>query len=333
MTNMKQSISNHYLGAKGLTEKEIKDYYKNLKDLRHAISKNASDRLGSEYMFELPGGYRFFYQQWDSTLKSFEKSPKAIIFAFHGAYSSSDCFYPLADALNPIGVTIVSLDYRGMGRTGGQAGGKLGDLNSFNEIFEDFYQLVLKYRQEFNVPMYFFGYDIGALVAMRVIAKYPVLRINALILVSPTWRLKSNIKHLFLYPFVLVGQNFTKSNTSHKVLEEKIEKTYFPEYKTYTQNNPFRLQKMSLRMFKKLLDLINGTHRFVKKLKLPCLILQGTEDHLVNHFSVHKLYEKWPHKNKFIRFYENAGHNLLVDKFTQEIYIETGKFLNLNEIK
>lgn len=132
---------------------------------------------------------------------------------------------------------------------------------------------------------------------------------------------------MVLYPAIKVGQVFSKANTVQPVIPEKLESTYFSEYQEFAKHDPFRLAEMSLRLFKGILQLINHTKRFAKKINYPCLILQGTKDHVVDAFGVHNFYNKWGHPNKLIRLYENAGHNLLMDKYTQEIYAEMGKFI------
>jgi alpha-beta hydrolase superfamily lysophospholipase len=321
---LKSSITTHYLGSKGLTNKEIKDYYKNLKDLRHAVNKNSEGKMALENMHELPGGLRFFYQEWN---KQMNKNPKKIIFVFHGAYGNSDLFYPLADALYSTDNLLVGIDYRGHGRTGGQAGGKLGDLISFKKIYEDILKMIKKYKEEYDLPIYFLGYDIGALIAIQMAHMYPDINLEGLILISPMFRLKSTFKHRMIYPLISVGQIFSKGDTVQHIFEEKLESTYYPEYMASAKTNPLRLSTMSLRLFKNLLDLIKNTPRIAKKINFPCLILQGSNDHLVDHYFVHKVFEKWKHPRKIIRLYENAGHNLFMDKFTNEIYGEIAKFI------
>ena len=326
MITVKSTISTHFLGTKGLNEKEIRIYYKNLKNLRQVIN-SSSDRMSSEYFFELNGGLRFFYQEWPAILKNGEKTPKVLIFAFHEIYGCSDTFYPLADALNPLGATVIGLDYRGHGRTGGNPGGNTGDLKSFKDIYSDIKKLVNLYKQKYQIPVYFFGYDMGALIAMQVALRNKDLEIDGIILAAPIWKLKSNLKHLTLYPLITIGQLFSKGKPVHKILQEKLEETYFDEYKHFTKSNPFRIKEMSYRMFRNNLDLINNSHFLISRTKIPCLILQGTSDPVVDHVAVHRLYKNWKHPNKFIRFYENAGHNLLVDRFTQEIYNEIAHFI------
>ncbi|MHA1562105.1 MAG: alpha/beta hydrolase, partial [Promethearchaeota archaeon] len=176
---MKSTISTHLLGTKGLSEKNIRRYYKSLKNLRQVINNNSSsDRMSSEFFFELNGGLRFFYQEWPAILKGGENTPKVIIFAFHEIYGCSDTFYPLADALNPLGATVISFDYRGHGRTGGNAGGNTGDLKSFQDIYSDIKKLMNLYKQKYQIPVYFFGYDIGALIAMQVALRNKDLEID-----------------------------------------------------------------------------------------------------------------------------------------------------------
>ena len=87
---------------------------------------------------------------------------------------------------------------------------------------------------------------------------------------------------------------------------------------------------MSLRFFNLTLNLIQSSHRILRKMNMPCLICQGTDDAMVDHFAVHKMFKKWPHPNKTIRLHEKRGHNLLMDKFTHELYQDIVTFLNLD---
>ena len=57
---MTGEITSQFLASKGLGQKEIKNYFKRLKQLRKAINPNLSLVDAHEKMFELPGGLRFF---------------------------------------------------------------------------------------------------------------------------------------------------------------------------------------------------------------------------------------------------------------------------------
>ncbi|WP_371805649.1 alpha/beta fold hydrolase [Candidatus Lokiarchaeum ossiferum] len=325
---MKKKYTTKILGAKGLLDKEIKEYYGRLKDLRSSINSDSPSTQAQENLFELTGGLRFFYQEWISNVKPYNITPKKLIFVFHEAYGSSDIFFPLADVLGKEGFLIIGLDYRGHGRTGGQAGGHLGDIDNFDNIIDDYTSLISSYEEKFDLPIIFIGYDIGALIALKLAAKHPPKNLEGLIFISPIIQLKDRLKHAFLYPALTIGKLFSKGNPVQPIIPEKMEKTYYREYQEYAQNNPLRLKEMSLRMFKAILQLIRQSKRLNKKINSPCMILQGTKDTLVDVFAVHNFYNNWSHPNKKIRLYENAGHNLLMDKFTNEIYEEIRLFIN-----
>lgn len=327
---MNHEISSRILGSRGLNDKEIKNYYKQLKNLRQKIVKGKLCTNILEQFYELEGGFRFFYQEWQPDQMNSGIPPKKIIFAFHGIYGCSDIFYPLADVLTQQGALVVGVDYRGHGRTAGFAGGKLGDIEKFSFIFEDIEKLLYDYKKRYDLPIILLGYDLGAIIAMHIAMRNTVNQIDGLVLISPLLKLKKLIKHLLLYPFISLGRLVAKHEPVQRVLKEELYPTYYEEYRQFASQDPFRLKKMSLRMFQKILDLINSSGRLIPKLSYPCIILQGTADNIVDHMAIEKFFRKWHHPQKKIRLYQKGGHNLLMDKFTSEIYSEILKFLDLS---
>ncbi|MCF2139826.1 MAG: alpha/beta hydrolase [Candidatus Lokiarchaeota archaeon] len=326
---MNPEISSRILGTKGLSDKEIKQYYKRLKDLRQVIAKNMSCGRINEYFYELDGGFRFFYQEWQPTQNKSSSPPRFIIFVFHDAYGCSDIFYPLADILTHYGALVVGIDYRGHGRTAGFAGGHLGDIENIKMIFTDIEHLLYQYKKKYDLPIYLLGYDIGALIALHIAHRNQDHKIEGLILISPLLKLKKQLKHIMLYPLISIGKVFTKNEPVQRVLKEEQYSTYYKEYVDFSNSDPFRLSKMSYRMFKKFLDLIYFTPRLIPKISFPCIIFQGTADNIVDHASIEKIFQKWPHPKKKIRMYQNGGHNLLMDRFTYEVYQEILNFIGL----
>lgn len=324
---VEENVTDLVLGTLGNDSKQIKDYHKRLRIFRRIVASEYDEAVNSEYFFELEGGYRFFFQKWLSIKKEFQNVPKGLFLFLHEAYGSSDIFHPLADMLCADGYMAIALDYRGHGRTGGYAGGLLGDIDNFKMVIEDSMKLVLYFLRQYDIPLYIVGYDIGALIAVQMTAKNAEIDPAGLVFISPVYRLRKMWKHAVLYPLIQTGKIIAGSSRLQRVFPEKISDTYYDEYRQYTENNPFRLKTMSLRMFQHLLDLINGTRRFLRKLYIPLLVFQGTDDDISDPFGTQKMYANWKHPNKKIRVFDHTGHNILADKFTGEIFEEILVFL------
>lgn len=113
-----------------------------------------------------------------------------------------------------------------------------------------------------------------------------------------------------------------------RVLKEEQYSTYYKEYVDFSNSDPFRLSKMSYRMFKKFLDLIYFTPRLIPKFHFHALFFKELQ---IISLIMHQLknISKMAAPKEKIRMYQNGGHNLLMDRFTYEVYQEILNFIGL----
>ncbi len=321
-------ITKQNLESRGCDSAKIKLYYESLMNLRKQAIGSICSEESFETFYENMDGYRFFYQEWDLP----KKAPlvKGILICLHGYLTHSDYFYPVADFFTPMGIKVVSLDYRGHGRTGGMMGGRLGYIEKFDLILEDIHALIWKYQSQFpDVPIFVLGFDLGAIFAMKLIYRYEDMKIKKLILISPPLKIQLSVKNKLTKVGFQILSKMAKVDSMIDVPSWVRDPchTYFSEFNEYLKNDFLALTQVAVKTMGDFMNYITFMGRFIEHADVPVYIFQGTGDTYTDPFGAHELFQKWKHREKYIRLYENANHNLLYDKFSQEIWQKMKDFL------
>ena len=111
-----------------------------------------------------PGEY--YYHQWSP--KPGQK-PKAWVHIMHGMAEHSARYQHLAEYLNQQGYLVSADDHRGHGTTGNANGNlyHLADMNGWNQIIDDQYQLIEHIAGQNDLPLVILGHSMGSFMATR----------------------------------------------------------------------------------------------------------------------------------------------------------------------
>ena len=109
-----------------------------------------------------------YYHQW--------KSEKAVawLHIMHGMAEHSARYADLAAFLNQQGIMVTAGDHRGHGRTGDAMDSlcPLGDSNSWNQMIDDQWQLIIHIAAEQKLPLIIMGHSMGSFMATRFCQQY-----------------------------------------------------------------------------------------------------------------------------------------------------------------
>ncbi|MBN8235430.1 alpha/beta fold hydrolase [Halobacillus kuroshimensis] len=106
----------------------------------------------------------------------------------------------------------------------------------------------------------------------------------------------------------------------YKQLEGKDEETIEKEIQ--------ELLDESKEMFTELGGLINEVHDNIDQIYTPTFVVQGTQDDMINTSSADYIYEQVETDDKQIKWYENSGHVITMDKEKEELHEDILQFLN-----
>ncbi len=237
-------------------------------------------------------GISFFGHLWAP-----EEDAKAAITLVHGFSDHCMRYVPYFNYLVNAGIAVVGFDLRGHGKTGG----KRGRIKSYTGLLNDIETALEKSREQFpNVPQFIYGHSMGGNLALNYLErrnpdlKGGIISAPWLTLTNNPNRFLQNIVHLldYLVPNITVDGGIDIHDISRDVVE--VEK-----YSSDTFNHG----RISFRLLSQIFKTGLWAIANADKLRLPVLLMHGTDDHITSPISSKQTalnnpekieYKEWP---------------------------------------
>ncbi len=276
--------------------------------LLNKLRENPVAGKGEAHYFVSFDETRIFYRVWRP-----QKQVNKIIIVSHGMAGHGEFFVLLADKIISEGIMVVVPDYRNHGRSEGEK----GDLKKFKNILQDLKEFVNYIGSQYpNITIFLLGESMGGAVNANFVADYPE-NISGLILFSPavklnfSWAMKLGLG-LVMLPFLVLRVCYP----SAKLIPAKGREEQGianPIHQQYDKTDPYHLDKVSIRYLLQLFKYIRKSIKKAKKISIPTLIFQGTEDPGVSPEGVAEFYEKLESNDKSLFLIEGGYHCLITD--------------------
>jgi acylglycerol lipase len=249
---------------------------------------------------EATDGISLHYLRWSST----PTEPWAVVIFLHGIASHAGWFGETAKELEGHGVAVYAADRRGSGRSGGPR----GHLPSYERALDDIGRLVaLVASEQPGRPLFLAGSSWAAKLALVYAAVRPG-PLSGLLLLGPG-----------LLPRVsLTLPRRVTALVGHVVAPRlRIAIPLTPEM--YTGNRPYlefirtdqrRLLTATAQFFWQTARLDRRRSRAAAMLRVPLLLVQGTDDVMVDVPATHRWFAALPVADKTYEAYRGAGHTL-----------------------
>lgn len=245
--------------------------------------------------------------------------PKAIICYCHGYGESCTFFFEgTARWLASVGYGVFAMDYPGFGLSDGLH----GYIPSFERLVDDVIEHYSKVKEnpEFHsLPSFLFGQSMGGAVALKVHLKQPNAWSGA-ILLAPMCKIADELRPPYLVTRLLIA--LSKVLPKAKLVPSKdLDDMAFHENKELAAYNILAYKdKPRLRTAVELLRITDEIEHRLQEVSLPMLILHGEAD-VVTDPSVSKtLFEKASSKDKKLKLYKGAYHQLLEGEPIEVVY-------------
>jgi len=236
--------------------------------------------------------------------------PTLVILALHGMTMYGNTFAPFGQQMASKNVIVVAPDLPGYGRN------RLFDKAIFSApaSLQFIDRAIDQLKAEFpGTPILIAGESLGAALAIQYVAKNPN-KLDGLILSAPSFAF-SNTLIMRLFPKLVVSA----INPAAKIRLNTLMSEYMSADKLDAESSlidPYCRKTTNLKELIRLGRALSRARSSIKKLnpRLPILVLQGSEDKLVNSAGIDFIKSHSTSEDKTLDLIQGAGHLLLEAK-------------------
>lgn len=269
--------------------------------------------------FRSRDGLDLYRKVWSPEIPGATEGP--IVVLAHGIESHTEWFERTARHLAERGLTTVSIDRRGWGRSPGPR----GHVDSVREITGDLEQFIESLREsEPGRQVFGLGVSLGGLLMTAVAMRRPGLLDGVVSLVPPiAVIMRPRI------PQILRGvvHNLISPQTLHALPIQADMFTDEPEIRDFIESDPHRTRHVSARFFFCLRATQLWVGRNPKRMTTPMLTLLAEHDRIINNSGVTRWMGSIPAIPSRVKEYKGVKHSLLFEPCRLDVLAEIEAFL------
>jgi len=243
-----------------------------------------------------------------------EDKPKALIFIAHGLGEHIGRYRDLAEYLKSKGFAVFGIDHRGHGKSQGRR----GHILSFDQYLGDYKAFRDSVIGRFpSQKSFLLGHSLGGLISVHYVLKYPK-DFSGLVLSSPALKIKIDANPITqalgrvfsrLLPGISISNGLDPNMLSHN---PEVVKDYL--------NDPLVHDRVSVRWFTCFTNAIEEAQAKAKEIKIPILVMQSSEDRLVEPAGSKEFFEKVLSSDKAFKNWEGFYHEMFNELDKARVY-------------
>ncbi len=246
-------------------------------------------------------GLELYYQRWLP-----DGDPRAALAVVHGFGEHSGRYGNLVNQLVPAGYALYAFDLRGHGRSPGQRG-YIERWDDYREDVRLFLTLVHKHHPD--RPLFLLGHSMGGLIVLEYVLHYPE-GLAGVIASGPT------LAQVGISPFLLTLSKILSGILPRLSLDTGLDAGAISRDPAVVEayvNDPLVHSKGTPRLGAEMTKAIEWTQAHAASLRLPCLIVHGSDDRLAPPAGSQRFYEHVAGPDKERLVFEGYYHEVFND--------------------
>ena len=241
-----------------------------------------------------------YYQAWLP-----EGDVRAVLLVIHGLGEHCGRYMNVVNYFVPLGYAIYGFDHIGHGKSEG--------VREFVERFEDYTNtLTIYYNMVKNLqpgkPLFLLGHSMGGLIASYCLLDHQA-NFKGAVISAPSIKVSDSISKATIIVGKILSVIAPKMGLVRVVDANNISRD--PEVVRDYLNDPLVFRgKTPVRLGAELLKAMLCVTTRADKITLPFIVLQGSEDKIVDPAGAQMLYDKASSKDKTIKVYEKLYHEV-----------------------
>ncbi|CAN5662993.1 alpha/beta hydrolase [soil metagenome] len=279
--------------------------------------ENAPDIQRGKGSFTGPGGISLFEHWWRP-----RNEARATVVLVHGLKDHGARYDHVGEWLAGRGYAAHALDLRGHGESEGER----FFVESFDEYVDDLDVFAARvWEKEPGKPLFLLGHSMGGAVAsLFVLLRKPDL--NGLILSAPALEPTENVSPVLIWLSGVISRFFPRAPVT-KVDVKAL--SHLPEVIEAARKDPLSNERPApARTVYEILRAMQRIRERAQEIKLPLLVMHGTEDHLTNPRGSERLFEQANSQDKELKLYDGLYHEILNESEWERILEEVVAWLD-----
>ena len=261
--------------------------------------------------------HKIYYQAYLPKAKT-----KGSIIVVHGLGEHSGRYDNVVNYLVPQGFAIYGFDLLGHGKSDGE--------REFVHQYEDFTETLTIYKNKVKSwqpgkPQFLLGHSMGGLIASEYLIDHSH-EFNGAIISAPLITVPDNINKLTIFTgkiFSIIAPKMGITGIDPRAISRD------PEVVDDYINDPLVYKgKTTARLSVELLKAILRVNEEVDKIHVPFIVLQGSEDRLVNPQGAKMLHRRAGSEDKVIKMYDGLYHEVFNEPEKDKVLLDVVRWLN-----
>ncbi|UCG54724.1 MAG: lysophospholipase [Dehalococcoidia bacterium] len=264
-------------------------------------------------------GNNLYYQYW---LPAGQQ--KAVLIIVHGLAEHSGRYNNVIKHFVPRGYAAYTFDYRGHGKSAGKRG-YVKRFSCYLDDLKSFFELVVKSHS--NNLIFIIGHSIGATIAATFALGHQD-KFDGLILSGATIAPGASLSPVKIVianilSFLIPRMGIERIDASTISRNQAVVDSYVSDPLVYRG-------RISAHLGAELIRAMHNLTSHMVEIKLPVLIMHGTEDRLSNPESSRMLYQRVSSKDKTLKLYNNFYHEIFNEPGHEKVFKDMEKWLDIH---